>query len=146
MLPVSQISSVEIIIMKRVLEDPSRGGYNEVREAGRRMSTKSASALEGLDIKETVLETGFEIVVKTGQDSSMAFHTNRSITIGGELSSKRQNEVMKELYLCCVEDVLPQAEYAFEQFDQVPVKPWPDMLGKAAKSKSPKLDEVKREQ
>jgi len=25
MLPVSQISSVEIIIMKRVLEDPSRG-------------------------------------------------------------------------------------------------------------------------
>lgn len=104
------------------------------------------SALDGLEVKETTLSTGFETTVKTGQDSSMTFHAKRSLTIIGEISEKRQHEVMKELFLCCVEDVLPQAEYAFEQFDQHPVKPWPEMLNKAAKSKSPKLDEVKREE
>jgi hypothetical protein len=110
------------------------------------MSTKSKNPMEGLDVLETVLETGFEITVKTGQESSMTFHSNRAMKIGGELSDKRQHEVMKELYLCCVEDVLPQAEYAFHQFDQSPVKPWPEMLGEAVKGKTPKLDEVKREE
>jgi len=104
------------------------------------------SILESDDVEGMTLTTGYATTVKTGQDSSMTFHSDRSITIRGPVSEKRQRELMKEMFLCCVEDVLPQAEFAFEQFDQTPVKPWPEIIGEAARNRSPKLDEVKREE
>jgi hypothetical protein len=112
---------------------------------------KSEKILNDKEIIEKALSANFEITINTGHYENMKLSVGRSTIIANKdksiITHEEEKEIMKDMFLDCIEDVIRQTNFSLSQFNRQAESGFPKILGERVKTASSKIsiDEIEIE-